>query len=134
MIRGIIAAAILVGLAGCASSPSEPAAQDAASTGPAAGAPTAATRSAESNEDGLQVVDVPDVPQMAAVSAQQSAPPEDELICKRIRTTGSHRLTRVCVTRAMIEERRRRDQEMMGTLRRMPQGSNAPDEASSRRP
>ena len=119
MIRAFLAGAILLSLAACASSPPEPTAQVAAVT------PAAGSNPAESPDDALHVVDVPEAPKTANAVAQAGVAPEDELVCKRIRTTGSHRLTRVCWTRADIEARRAADQRMMGTMRRTPHSNTA---------
>lgn len=129
MIRGFVAGTVLLILAGCASSPPEPTAQVAATTAPASSNPITAVSKNEAQQVDLHVVDVPEVPEAAAVAAV-GAPAEDELVCKRIRTTGSHRLTRVCWTRADLEARRAADQRMMDTMRRTPQSNTVGGEPS----
>ena len=75
-------------------------------------------------EGELHVIDVPEVAQVAHHAPQDSGKDPDDLICKRIKTTGSHRVTRVCMTRGEIEKRRAEHQAMMKKLGRTPDGVN----------
>jgi hypothetical protein len=116
--------ALLLSLVACASSSPEPTAQFAAVAPADSGVP-AVIGQAEAADGGLHVVDVPEAPKAANPAAAAGTPPEDELVCKRIKTTGSHRMTRVCWTRADIEARRASDKQSMDAMRRRPSSNTA---------
>ena len=127
MNRIYLVGVIFSGLAACASTDPEPVATVA--TAPTAvvsqSIPTANEPVAEGSE--LHVVDVPEVAQVAQVahhSPQEDIPNPDELICRRIKITGSHRVTRVCMTRAEIEQRRAESRAMADGVRKAPDGRN----------
>lgn len=127
MNRTYLVAAIFLGLAACASTGPEPVATVAPVPTAVASQsiPTANEPVAEESE--LHVVDVPEIAQVAQLAhhtPQENTPDPDELICKRIKTTGSHRVTRVCMTRAEIEQRRAESRAMIDNLRKTPDGRN----------
>ena len=122
MIRELTAGMVLLGLSACASAPPDPAASvppaaqsAAAPHGEPAASPagTAAAGHGEADgESGLHVVEVPSATPAPPQPVAASEPHEDEVICKRIRVTGSHRLQRVCRTRAEIDAAREAGQAM----------------------
>ena len=140
MNRIYLVGAVFLCIAACASSGPEPVstaavAQSAASS-PAISAASepVPTASEPSTADGeLHVVDVPDVTPVAQTVAPSDTPDPDELICKRTRTTGSHRMTRVCMTRAQIEQARAAHQAMVREMGRKPDGTN-PERSLRQRP
>lgn len=122
MNRIYLVGVISSGLAACASSGPEPVTTVATAPTAVAGQsiPTANEPVAEESE--LHVVDVPEVAQVAHHTPQGDAPDPNELICRRIKITGSHRMTRVCMTRAEIEQRRAESRAMIDDMRRTPDG------------
>jgi Ethanolamine utilization protein EutJ (predicted chaperonin) len=122
MTRVFVSGMVLLILAGCASSPSESEVQIASAV-PASATAAEAIDNPEAVEDGLHVVDVPDVQMAASVTGEAAVPLGEKLICKREKTTGSHRTTRICRTRADIERRREDDQQMIRDIQSTPQGS-----------
>ena len=152
MIRELTAGTVLLGLAACASSPPDvaeaPAAvaapvshsaaapPDESATAPHAGsaeAPVAGAATADTasgDEDGLHVVEVPTVASTSPQPASSDDPHPDELICKRIKVTGSHRLQRVCRTRAEILRAREEAQAMHRSVTSTPDGIRAVDSTS----
>ncbi len=100
--------AALFGLAACATpGPTGPAVNDGAA-GYAAGEdiPTAAA-------DSLEVAEVPVVPIAASAS-----PPQNELVCRKVRSVGSNIPKKVCRTRAQLEADRESGQETLDALSR----------------
>lgn len=142
MIRKLTAGMIFLGLAACASSPpdvaesvvtnvpvqSTAAAPGAPDTSPVAVAATSDTGGSE--ESGLHVVEVPSVTSTSPQPVASSEPHPDELICKRIKVTGSHRLQRVCRTRAEILRAREEAQAMHRSVTNTPDGVRAVDSTS----
>lgn len=105
MNQRLVVAVTFLGVAACATSgPESPVTGAKVETAVISSKPTAA-------EGEFEDVDVPDVPRMANISAQADIPDPNELICRREKTTGSHRVTRVCHKRVDIERRRAADQE-----------------------
>ncbi len=100
-----VVAATILGIAACATpGPETPVPGGKVETSVITSTPTVA-------EGELEDADVPEVPKMANIPAQASNPNPNELICRRERTTGSHRVTRLCRRRAEIDSRRAADQE-----------------------
>ena len=58
----------------------------------------------------LQDLDAPDMPQTASASPENDP---DEMICRRMRETGSRFTTKICRTRAEIEAREVQDQKII---------------------
>ncbi len=112
MNRRYVVAATFLGIGACATSgPESPVPGAKVDTSVITSNPTAA-------EGEIEVVDVPDVPKTANISGQANIPDPNEIVCRREKKTGSHRVTRVCRKRAQIEARRVADQEAvrkMGT-------------------
>ncbi len=112
MNRQFVVAATILGIAACATpGPETPVPSAKVETSVITSTPTVA-------EGEFEDIDVPEVPKMTNIPAQASNPDPNELICRRERITGSHRVTRVCRKRAQIEARRVADQEAvrkMGT-------------------
>ena len=105
MNRRYVVAATFLGIAACATSgPDSPVPGAKVETSVITSNPTAA-------EGEFEDVDVPKVPKVANIPAQASIPDPNELVCRREKTTGSHRVTRVCRTRVEVERRRAADQE-----------------------
>lgn len=65
---------------------------------------------------GIEMMEAPAVEQVAAVAETR-----DELICKRVRLTGSHRLEKICRPRSQIEAEMRETQQ---TMREMQMGTS----------
>jgi len=72
-------------------------------------------------EVNLQDPDATDMPQTASASAENDP---DEMICRRVRETGSKFTTKICRTRAEIEARQERDQKIMQDGRRIKTGGS----------
>ena len=105
MNRQYVVAATFLGIAACATpGPETPVPGAKVETSVITSTPTAA-------EGEFEDVDVPELPKKANIPAQASIPVLNELVCRRERTTGSHRVTRVCRTRTAIERRRAADQQ-----------------------
>lgn len=140
MTRTIALGTIFLGLSACASNPAEPtksavdrdaiaaaggsgssAGADSANAPVATGSGTAASSSASG--DGIHVVEVPTVARTASAPAQVQEDHPDKLICRREKTTGSHRVTRVCRKRSQIEAERDAGQTMVRDAIRAPDGS-----------
>lgn len=94
-------------LAGCAGSPST---DDQAS---AAAAPVAATDSGKDAGDSGST-------EMAKAADEEVLDP-DEVICKRIRKTGTRQTSKVCATRRQWEESAARARESTEKMQRRPQ-------------
>ncbi len=111
MNRRYVVAATFLGIAACATpSPESPV--------PGAKDETSVIISNLTAAEGeIEDVDVQEVPKVA------NTPDTNGLVCQRERITGSHRLTRVCRTRAEIERRRKEDQAMIEKLRTKPVGT-----------
>ncbi len=60
------------------------------------------------------------MPQTASASPENDP---DELICRRERETGSKFTTKICRTRAEIDARKARDQEIMNEMGKIRTGS-----------
>ena len=117
MNRRYVVAAIFLGLAACATSGSESPAPDAKVEA------ELKTSNPSAAEGEIEVFDIPEVSTVANISDQANIPDSSGLVCRREKITGSHRVTRVCRTRAEIERRRTEDQTMINKLRRKPVGS-----------
>ena len=126
MIRPLLTTLVCLSIAACASSGPETPERVTSKVAPeepaAAVGATQIAGDNEATEGELEVIDVPEVPKTAKVAAPVVAH-SDQLVCKRIRTTGSHRVTRVCRTRAEIEAARAEAQNMMRGLNNKAQGS-----------
>ena len=138
MIRPFITSVVCLSIAACASS--GPEAPESAASQPAPTKPVARADAADSAgesaaaEGQLEVVDVPEVPKTANVVAV-AAEDANQLVCRRHKTTGSHRVTRVCYTRAEIEAARAEAQEMLRGLNRKAHGTGVPrDREITQRP
>ena len=96
MYRHSLTAIIFVVIAACATNEPQ-------TTTPVSKVEKPATNENNSDEKGdIQVAEVPDVPKAPGSAAVM--PDQQEIICHREKRTGSHRLTRVCRTRAEIEK------------------------------
>ena len=122
MNRVLLIGAIFSGLAACASSAPEPEELVAHVETVATVQPESAASKPVADDNALHVVDVPEAAPVAYHAPKDDTPDRDELICKRIKTTGSHRMTRVCVTRAEIEQRRAESQAMLRKAGATPDG------------
>ena len=126
MIRLIISTAILVGMIACASSAPPAAAPKADSvavtnTSNEAIASSEATASSSDDESVIEMAKVAPVAKTAALASQ----PRDELICHRERSTGSHRLEKVCRLRSEIDETREETQKVLRRMQKQT-GASAP--------
>lgn len=125
MIRGLVIGAVVTGLVGCASSPPQTSAP-AVSAGTVNSDTSAVSSDPTASSGELHVIEVPKVAQTAEVAPQQGTPHGDELVCRREKTTGSHMVTRICRTRAQIEQERRDAQALAsgvkGSVINTPQG------------
>ncbi len=109
--RYLIAATFL-GITACATSGPE-------SPEPAANVENAATNTDTTPVEGqLEVVEVPEVPEVS-VSANVP-PPENEIVCRRERTTGTYISKKVCRSRAQIAAEREASQDMLEEFSRPP--------------
>ena len=107
MNRRYLVAATFLGIAACATSGPE-------SPEPAANVENAATNTDTTPVEGqLEVVDVPEVPFSTNVP-----PPEDEIVCRRERPTGTYIARKVCRMRAQIEATRDTAQNTLDDLSR----------------
>ena len=116
MNRQYVVAAIFLGIAACATSGPE---------SPVLGAKvdTEMTTIDPTASDGvIEMLDAPAVPMVANVSGEADNPDKNALVCRREKSTGSHRVTRVCRTRAEIERRRAEDQNAFNDIRSKPVG------------
>lgn len=116
MNRLYVVAITFLGIAACATSgPESPVSGAKVETSVITSNPTAA-------EDEFEGVDVPDVPKMATI------PNQTKVVCRREKPTGSHRMIRVCRTRAAIEKTRSAEQNAVRELQRKPTaGAQEPD-------
>lgn len=140
MTRAIALGTMFLGLSACASTPPEQAKptvdRDAIAASPgnggnavevetdpslAAGS-TGATKGSAPGE-GLHVVEVPTVAKTATAPARLDEDHPEKLICRREKTTGSHRVTRVCRTRTQVELERDAGQTMVRDAIRSPDGT-----------
>jgi len=118
MNRRYVVAAAFLGIAACATSGPESAAPDATSPVPDAKFEAPITSGNPAAAEGpIEDVEVPKVPQAASVPAQP------EVVCRREKATGSHRVTRVCTTRTQIARRRTEDQDAMKKVINTPNGT-----------
>lgn len=141
MFREMTSVTIFLSLAACASNPATTDAPIDAT--PATATQSAATQQSESqvaavesapaadtqdtSESGLHVIEVPTVASTAPQAAAQTEAHPDELICRRFKVTGSHRMQKVCRTRAEIEQARRDGQKMVRGVMSTPDGIRAND-------
>ncbi len=109
--------AVMIFIAGCASNGTEAPVRDAGDMAQASAATMADADSvAASNE--IENVEAPEAEQVAAVSKKRN-----EMICKRVRLTGSNRMEKVCRPRSEVDATMRdaqhaiRDMEMRGSKR-----------------
>lgn len=108
MNRLYVVAITLLGIAACATSgPESPVSGAKVETSVITSNPTAA-------EDEFEGVDVPEVPKMATI------PNQTKVVCRREKATGSHRVIRVCRTRAAIDKTRLADQGTVEKIQRKP--------------
>ena len=104
MNRSYVVAATFLGIAACTTpGPETPVPGAKVETSVITSTPTVA-------EGEFEDVDVPEVPKMANIPAQANTLDSNKLVCRREKSTGSHRVTRVCHTRADIKRRRAADQ------------------------
>ena len=134
MLRGFLASIIFLVLAACASSSPKAGGpgvntESAVTAYPltvsgtassANGIATAPDGDPAGADSGLHVIDVPEVAQEATAPPQASVAKADEVVCRREKTTGSHRVTRICRTRAQIDRQREDDQKMIRDMGRKP--------------
>ena len=129
MTRAIALGTVILGLSACASNPAEqtqPAVdRDAIAESAVAPAATGSAPAVSSSaaDDGIHVVEVPTVAKTATLPAQVDEDHPEQLICRREKTTGSHRVTRICRTRSQIDEERDASQKMVRDATRLPDGS-----------
>jgi len=98
-------------IAGCASS--EPVAQlESAGDVAVMDASAAVEPGADSDAAGIEMMEAPAVEQVAAVAETR-----DELICKRVRLTGSHRLEKFCRPRSEVEAEMRETQQAVREMK-----------------
>lgn len=97
MNRRFVVAATFLGIGACATSAPEPPVPDA-------GVETTVTSTNATAAAGeFEAVEVPEVPKMASNPAEARIPDQTEVVCRNEKRTGSHRLTRVCRRRSVIE-------------------------------
>ena len=107
MNRRYLVAATFLGIAACATSGPE-------LPEPAANVENAVTNTDTTPVEGqLEVVDVPEIPFSANVP-----PPEDEIVCRRERRTGTYLAKKVCRTRAQMDAERDTGQNTLDDLSR----------------
>jgi hypothetical protein len=109
--RNLVILAFL-GIAACATSGPESPVTTAKVEPPANTGDPAAT------EGVIDDVDAPKVPKAESLPTSTNASTQSQVVCRRERTTGSHRLTRVCRTRAEINRTREADQDAIRKLGR----------------
>ncbi len=119
MIGRILVAAISIFIGACASSGPEAPVPAVTASSASVDAVAPDNPSAPSAGD-LQDLDAPDMPQTASASPENDP---DELICRRERETGSKFTTRICRTRAQIEAREARDQDILRLMGKIRTGS-----------
>lgn len=128
MTRGIVFGVTVLGLAACSSSsPQRSEVSAPAPTGNVAtkvseqtaaiGADTEAEAPA-AKESALHVVEVPTVAKTSYSPPRASEPHQSEMICRREKTTGSHRITKVCRTRKQIDIEMEAAQDMVQGMSR----------------
>jgi hypothetical protein len=96
-----------------------------ASPGPEAPAPAVADSPAEvdaivseaTSADREGTIEELDAPTVQATAAVREADDADTIVCRRERQTGSKMTVRVCRTRAEIEQRAEKDQEILRNSR-----------------
>ena len=129
MIRISLLMALFVGIAGCASgSPEAPAvpagdgpkvaASDSATSG--AGTDSNSPDQVDSSSSGIDFMEAPEVENVAAVPETR-----DEMVCRRVRLTGSHRLEKICRPRSEINETMRDTQEAVRRMERSTQATKS---------
>jgi len=64
----------------------------------------------------IEMLEAPTVEKVAAV-----APTRDEMVCKRVRLTGSHRLEKICRPRSEVESTMRDAQQAIRDMERRSQ-------------
>lgn len=75
-------------------------------------------------DNDVQAEPIPEPPQEEVEPVQEPEEPV-EIVCRKEKTTGSHRKTTVCRERPRIDRRRENDQEMIRDIQRVP-GDNRP--------
>lgn len=112
MYRHLAVASIVLCLAACATAGNGPDEMAANSDAPAiAGEPDVAEHDASGIYDDVEVPTVPRADDIVVGSGVK---------CTYERTTGSHRLTKICRTEAQIESRRAADQQMIKKVQSTP--------------
>ena len=120
MIGRILVVTILIFIGACATSrPESPAPAVTASS--ASGDAVASDNSPAPPAGNLQDPDAPDTLQTASTSPENDP---DEVICRLEQETGSKFKTRICRTRAEIEERAAVDEKIMESMRTIRTGSH----------
>ena len=114
-VRLLIVSVISVGLAACASTGSET--TDSTETA-SVGNVTTENSTAQVQGEGVPELDASELPQTAEVEYDPN-----EVVCKREKQTGSRFTVKTCMTRAEMEAREERDQELMESMRRRQGGS-----------
>jgi len=110
LIRRYLLAATFLSIAACSTSGPE-------SPVPVAKAEMPVTTSSPTAAGGvIEDVDVPEVPKIARVVDQTDTPRKSDVVCRREKTTGSHRVTQVCRRRADIDATREADQRTVKKL------------------
>jgi endonuclease YncB( thermonuclease family) len=120
MIERISLATISLCIAACASS--APEAPAPAVTGASAGADAVMSETTSADPEGL--IEESDAPVVHATAAVMEADDSDTIVCRRERQTGSKMTVRVCRTRAEIEERAEKDQEILRNSRATQSGGS----------
>lgn len=121
--RFFLVCVISICIGACASTSTEApqAPEQAASATPAnVGSVTSNNSTVQPLAEGAPELDASALPQ--TVSAELDYDP-NEKVCRREKETGSRFTTRVCRTRAEIEARKERDQEIMDSMNRRSGGS-----------
>ena len=117
MKRLIGLAVIVIGVAGCASSAPEATAQpvgDVAEPTTVNKSVAAAQATEATPADGeIEFMEAPPVEQLASVPETR-----DEMICKRVQMTGSHRMEKICRPRSEVETTMREHQEVIRRMER----------------
>lgn len=117
MIRLSTITAVMIFIAGCASNGTEAPVRDAGGVAQASTATTADADGVAASKE-TELVDSAEVEQVAAASEKR-----DEMICKRVRLTGSNRMEKICRPRSEVDETMRethralREMEMRSSKR-----------------
>ncbi len=93
-----------------------------ASTAPERPAPTITVTPPSTDAANSPAPDAADLPQTASATPAEGDP--NELICRREKEPGSNFTTKICRTRAEIEQRAAEDQAIMETGRRIQTGGS----------